>query len=317
VEREYIGDIYSGPLVGGSTAFDNRPFKINPTNALCFPWLSIIASQYDQWEPNGIVFEFVSTSSEYNGASQALGTVIMSTDYDILDAPYTTKQLAENADYACSTKPSQSLLHGIECDPRERPLPIMYTHSESGPSRFQDLGNFQLATVGCSVSDVSLGELWVSYDITFYKKQIVPAVDLIPALSATGLSIVGEGPFSGLTQTLCSRHVALISSGSNSIIQFDSSVQSGTFVMYYYMANWNGEPFTYPTAYVGCTLIDESGVPSPADPDGLFNRYVIFRITTPPPTGAVVNWSGPKLVRGSDWVINLSQVPDTFVVAQY
>jgi hypothetical protein len=39
-----------------------------------------------------------------------------------------------------------------------------------------DLGNFQLATQGVSAAGVTLGELWVSYDITFYKKQLTGGV---------------------------------------------------------------------------------------------------------------------------------------------
>jgi len=91
-EREYIGDIYSGALANGSSVFLNSAFSINPTNAATFPWLSTIAALYDQWEPHGIVFEFVSTSSEYNGTNQSLGTVIMSTDYDVNDPLFVTKQ---------------------------------------------------------------------------------------------------------------------------------------------------------------------------------------------------------------------------------
>jgi hypothetical protein len=55
-----------------------------------FPWLSTIASAFEEWEPLGIVYEFVSTSAAYGGgANQALGAVAMVTDYDALDSAFT------------------------------------------------------------------------------------------------------------------------------------------------------------------------------------------------------------------------------------
>lgn len=173
-EREYIGDIVSGgTLVSGSTSFDIRTFRINPGDSAAFPWLSYIAAEFDQWEPQGIVFEFVSTSSEYNGTSQALGTVVMATEYDPNDPAYATKVEMENADFANSTKPSMTAMHGIECDPSERPTDTLYCGTAiPNQEKFYDLGKFSIATQGMSAANVTLGELWVSYDIVFYKKQI-------------------------------------------------------------------------------------------------------------------------------------------------
>lgn len=173
-EREFLGDVFSGDtLVSGSTSFDTRSFIINPTNPSCFPWLSKFAPLFDQWEPNGIIFNFVSTSSEFNGTSQSLGAVVMATDYDPYDLPYATKSEMENSDYSCSSKPSLGLVHAIECDDKERPTELLFTSTSNGaPLTSTNLGQFQIATKGCSTAGTTLGELWVSYDITFYKKQI-------------------------------------------------------------------------------------------------------------------------------------------------
>lgn len=82
-EREYIGDIRAnGSLVSGATVFDLASYPINPGMSNSFPWLSSVANQFEEWYPHGIVFEFISTSAEYNGTSQALGTVITATDYE-------------------------------------------------------------------------------------------------------------------------------------------------------------------------------------------------------------------------------------------
>lgn len=191
-EREFLGNITAGNVVSGSSVFTNANYPLNPLNSGTFPWLSKIAGLFDQWEPHGIVFEFHTTSSTFNGSSQALGAVIMATDYDVNDPLYLTKQQMENADYACSSVPSANLLHGIECDPAERPLEIMYTTPRANQLNFSTMGNFQIATQGCSVSNVVLGELWISYDITFYKKQLVSATADTGYLCSQGTVNTGD-----------------------------------------------------------------------------------------------------------------------------
>lgn len=199
MEREFLGDIYAGNLVSGSTEFTNSVYPINPGDPRTFPWLSHIASNFDQWKPNGIIFEFKSTSSSFNGASQALGVVVAATDYDVLDEPYSNKIEMETADYSNSCKASDDLMHGIECEAKERPDSVFFVRHQPNPTdslRFYDLGNFQLATKGMSAADVVLGELWITYDITFYKKQLntVPRVSgwQLYTLNSTQADISGE-----------------------------------------------------------------------------------------------------------------------------
>lgn len=217
-ESEFVGDVRSGVLVGGSTEFTNQVFSVNPANAALFPWLSSFAALYDQWEPQGIIFEFRTTSSTFNGTSQALGVVIAAVDYDPSDPPYATKQAMENADYAVSSVSSSGLLLGLECSPAERPVRVMYTGAppvtSSSPSKtFYDLGTLQLATQGMSTEDVTVGELWVHYDIVFYKKQLPP-----PQL--TPFQILPWGKLSGTTSptTLKSITSGLDFVGGNGLI---------------------------------------------------------------------------------------------------
>lgn len=174
VEREYLGTIT------GSTTFANTVFRINPADSTTFPWLSRIAAGFEQWEPNGIVFEFRSTSSTFNGSSQALGAVIMATDYDPNDAEFSNRIEMSNSDYATTLKSSDHGVHGVECDETQRPTRLLYTASSADGNvhhrRFSDLGNFQIATDGLS-SSVVIGELWVAYDVTFYKKSMSETSD--------------------------------------------------------------------------------------------------------------------------------------------
>jgi hypothetical protein len=229
IEREFVGNITAGALSGNASVFDYQSFMLNPTNANLFPWLSNIAILYDQWEPNGIVLEYISTSSEFNGASQALGAVIIATDYDPYDLPYSTKQEMENSDYACSTKPALDLIHGIECDKRERLTHMYYTSTDNGaPATAYSLGTAYVATQGCSVANVNLGELWISYDITFYKKQLVDNSVISRTLSATGTCDIDESFFANTTSVVDST----ITLGA-STVYLNNTVIGGRYVFLY------------------------------------------------------------------------------------
>lgn len=231
-EREFVATISSGALSNGSSVFNNQVFNINPTDPGTFPWLSAIANKFDGYIPHGIVFEFVSTSSEYNGTSQALGKVVMATDYDSTDRPYASAQEAENSDYACVTKPSNSLVHGIECDPDDRPMRVLYTGTSTGTSPlFSSVGNFQISTSGCSTANAQLGELWVSYDISFLKKQVVTVGNDNAYLCLTG-SATNAGPWFSPNNVTASRGITIavvVATGNR--IMFPPNQGSGRYVL--------------------------------------------------------------------------------------
>jgi len=169
--REFLGKIVASPTVG---AFNSQSFSLNPGLFETFPWLSNIANQFDEWRPNGIVVVYKSASSTFSGTS-SLGIITMATDYDVLDPPYVNTIEMNNSDFAVSTNVAANLIHPIECAIKERPTRLLYTRS--GPIttndnlRWYDLGNFQVATEGCTASQVC-GELWITYDISFFKAQI-------------------------------------------------------------------------------------------------------------------------------------------------
>lgn len=176
IYREYLGDVYTHPSSAG--AFSVQTFQINPGLFTTFPWLSTIANQYEQWTPNGIVFEFKSTSSDYT-ATSALGSVIMATDYDQLDSVYANKQEMLNSAYSNEAKPTEHIVHGLECAPGDTPQRLLYTRSGAltGPGlRDTDLAQFSIATQGGTTANLNLGSLYVYYDITLRKEQLFGGV---------------------------------------------------------------------------------------------------------------------------------------------
>ena len=286
-EREFVCDVVSGSLVGAATKFSSQSFRLNPANQLLFPWLSAIAPLFDQWEPHGIVLEFVPTSSAYNGTSQALGTVIMATDYDPLDSLYVNKLEMENSDYANSVKPDTAAMHGIECDPGERPTKLFYTGSTTnGNPQLFDLGNFQIATAGMSAAGVVLGELWVSYDISLYKKQLTggfgsqtiagvwtsAAASTTTSYAGTATAASWNSPNLSVVQIL----------GNSTKFVLPPSQFAGRYLVSYSAATVSGNPIytDLVSALVNCTKVSEIG--SGTVPNGtVYNYSAVIEITGP------------------------------------
>jgi hypothetical protein len=170
--REFIANI------NGAGVFTNQSFILNPGNSAVFPWLSTVARNYEEWSPLGIVFEFRTTSAFATGTTNsALGTVIMATDYDVVDTPYTNKQAMLISTFSNSQAPCTSFYHPIECASQKNPLNTYYVQTGTSAAdypddpRFSALGNFQIAAEGMQVSNV-VGELWVSYRFKFSKPQL-------------------------------------------------------------------------------------------------------------------------------------------------
>lgn len=172
--QEYLGDVITSATPG---QFKIDAFNIQPGLASTFPWLSQVASNYEQYSIEGMVFQFRSTSANaLNSTNTALGSVMMATNYDVTDPAFTSKAEMLNYEYSSSCKPSDSVLHMIECDPHQSVLTELYTRSGDVPSnrdqKFYDLGKFQIATVGFQGASVNVGELCVTYQIRLLKPKL-------------------------------------------------------------------------------------------------------------------------------------------------
>lgn len=171
--REYLGDVISSGTAG---AFNIQSFPLNPGFAATFPWLSqVCGSTFQQYRLNGMVFEFRSMSADaLNSTNTALGSVVMATDYDSKDNVFNTKQQMENTMFGVSCKPSSCMIHAIECARSQTSVSELYIRAGAVPSgadiRLYDFGRFSIATQGCQGTNVNLGELWVSYDISLIKQ---------------------------------------------------------------------------------------------------------------------------------------------------
>lgn len=163
--REFIGNILS------STTFDINVFNVNPGDETTFPWLSAIAANYEKYRPIGICFEFKSTSANaLNSTNTALGTVMLAPRYNAITSSIPQSKLEmlqiENCISAC---PAESTIVGIECAKNYNPLGVLYNRTSStvtsGSEQFYDFCDLYIATEGMQAANVTIGELWVTYEI--------------------------------------------------------------------------------------------------------------------------------------------------------
>ncbi len=170
--QEYITDVTS------SVSFVNNSYLINPGNPNLCRWLSKIAANFEEFEFKGLIFMFKSTSATAVGSTNTgLGTLVMATDYDVVDTNYGSKVEMEISDFAVSGVPSSNYLHPVECDTSQNVMGRLFVNSATSINQYPDdprfscQGNFQIATVGMQAAS-NIGELWVAYDVELRKPQI-------------------------------------------------------------------------------------------------------------------------------------------------
>lgn len=174
--REYVGEVFSSPVAG---AFTVQNFALQPGNSALFEWLAPIANQFQEWIPMGIVAEFKSNSGEVvSGPTNALGQVIMATDYNAFNTdPFQNKSQMNNTVYSTNAKITQSFVHAIECDPKKNVMESFFVRAgpvpPGQPPQLYDLGTFAIASHGCQGASQDLGELWFSYEIGLRKASLI------------------------------------------------------------------------------------------------------------------------------------------------
>lgn len=198
--KEYLGEI------SGSTTFKvQQTFEINPGNAATFPWLSGVASRFQEYRIKGMVFHYVpSSGSAVASTNAALGTVMVQTSYRSNDSAPASKIELLNEYCSSEAVPSEPFCHPIECDPKENPFNVQYVRTGSvpeGDSRLlYDLGVTHVATSGQQANDKVLGDLWVTYEIELKKPVVSSNVTSIvrsAALTWTSGTIVSGDWFNG------------------------------------------------------------------------------------------------------------------------
>lgn len=211
--KEMVSDMKS------SISYNVAGFDINPTDPIMFPRLSKIARLYQEWKCEYIKFHFESTSSNaLTGTNTALGKYVMAVQYNP-DAPnFHSIQAALTDTKSKISKPAQSCSYNFDFSAafvgKDGRMFVEYDGITS-PKTTWSLGTLNFCTEG-SQAIATIGTLWVSYKIKFYK----PTVEA----GYVGLSSsrYGPMPISGralpLNMTVVSNSIPLViqNSGTHS-----------------------------------------------------------------------------------------------------
>lgn len=242
--REYLGDI----VTGTPGEFVVSSYKIQPGLQGSFPWLSVLAQNFEQYRLQGMIYEFKSTSADsLNSTNTALGEVIMATEYDSKKPNFASKMEMQNHQYAVASRQSSSMLHPIECAHPLSTLDLLYirqgTPPEDTDTRMYDFGNFQIATVGQQGANVNIGELWVSYQVCFEKMRMQGEGNLVlsSVYKQMGPYCTAAADYFGYIANPVdflqhpNNNLAVKFSGDT--IEFPEEIGNGTFVL---VVEWTG-----------------------------------------------------------------------------
>lgn len=285
---EYLGEVLA------TTAFTTRTYNLNPGLDDTFPWLSQIANAYEQYRWRGMIFEFRSTSSNAllsAATSTALGSVIMGTQYDVLDEPWTDKRTMLNHEYSNSINPSISGVHLVECKKQFSILNNQYTRFGPPPTggdlHMYDLGKFTIATTGMQVAGGAIGELWVSYEIELMKQQfnLVGYADVIQL----GTTVTAAAPLGTVFPLNPSALSTLGGQVTLDTYNFPLNNSSGYYAIYWLVTGAVAGVLVYPVlTFANCTRLTSAGAsifyvntPAAATTSAQMCTYIVVRLTGP------------------------------------
>lgn len=261
---EYIGELIA-PAATGPSPFNSQVYTINPGNSGTFPWLSTTAINFQQYEFKQLMFEYKplvsdSATTTTTGSLTSMGSVIFATQYDSVIGPYINKNTMENSDFSASCKPSEKLLHAIECKASVTAGGgLLYTSSGINNSnlpptgsnayptntdvRWQNLGLFQAATnlIPNNNTNLDCGELWVHYTCRLLKPQLNAGLtNLLSSHYIFNSGLTDTAPF-GSSITIPSTNFMTLSFTANSF-SFPLAVTEGVFLCTYIYINETGYP---------------------------------------------------------------------------
>jgi len=159
----------------GSSLFDTIGMRLFPTNADAFPWLSTIASRFEQYRWRKVNVQFITASGDGTTAQTGQGNVMAYIEYNPVTAnnPINSRDFMNNYG-AVACKPSQSFQMGVEA--RGNPFELKWTTPPAAGAAAQDQrffadGSLYLASEGVTVS-TPMGYLYIDYEIELHKPQV-------------------------------------------------------------------------------------------------------------------------------------------------
>lgn len=211
--RELIG------RVTGSVGFANAfSFALNPGLAATFPWLSIMAQGWEEYQFKKLQFLFRTSTG-----STTPGTLIMAPDYDAADAAPLTENVVCAYQGAIADAPWKDMTGSVNASRMSGALGRR-RYLRNAPLaanldiKTYDVGNYFICTVDGTA--VPWGKVWVEYDVDFFVPQLPPngAVQLLGGKIVANNTITAANPL-GIAPAVDPQAVG-ISANATSILTF-------------------------------------------------------------------------------------------------
>jgi hypothetical protein len=145
--------------VAGSVALAVANYYLNPGLAETFPWLSQVAERWQKYKFHDLVFHYITRS-----ATSAIGSLILSPEYNVHDAPPATEAELTNNQGSVENSVWREVSCRIDCAKSGIGPKLIRQGNAAGDRTNYDLGQIRCGTVGCAGTD-DIGKLWVSYDV--------------------------------------------------------------------------------------------------------------------------------------------------------
>lgn len=302
--KEYVGTIVTSE--GG--AFSIQGFPLNPGLVNSFPWLSQIAANYEQYVWNGMIWQFISTSADaLNSTNTALGKVTMATDYNASDGNFVSMQQMMGTEFSNSGKPAMSLMHAIECAPSQQATKIYWVRTGPLPvgidEKLYDHGKFEIATEGTQAASV-IGDLWVSYDVTFLKPVNNNVLGYqLPVSHYKLQGVTSAKPFGNGVQTPTGGSNIDGLSVGDAIVYFPLNDSIGTYMLIYTCHGTNAALVAPTIATASCTAKDllwDATVATVENSGVTDDKYLQVLCVQVDGRDAQLSWSGATLPSAID-----------------
>lgn len=187
-------------IVGSTTFSSSQKFVINPGLVGTFPWLSVLAAEWQQYRIHRLCFRYVTRTS-----TSSVGSVILSPDYNAVDVAPTSEQIASNTQDAVEDVCWRSITCHLDVaamfpfGPRKQ----IRVGNISGDYTTYDAGRLFVCVTGQG-SAADIGKLWVDYDVELFVPQSSPS-QVVPSgtqLALYALSVDSGGFSSGSLNTV-------------------------------------------------------------------------------------------------------------------
>jgi len=180
--REFVADV-NGTATG---LFTVLAYPVNPGIAMTFPWLSTLASRFEKYRFNSLVFNYVSSC-----AVITVGTVLAAYDTDAADnQPLSKPEIMTYQNAARSPCWGAFTSHLPKVGEGHR-----YIRRNAQPVgtdiKTYDVANFFVGTSGTTAAG-QVGELYVEYDVVL---EVPHTIDLSASSAITSLNLTAGQPW--------------------------------------------------------------------------------------------------------------------------